>query len=177
MASTLIATKVEEEPKTLKQIIDEYAKIYARRLILANFPDVEKNFDDKNTLPTIEELVKSSAALACLQGPISHWTTGKQRRRICSARLPKELNKYGPVYKEWHEQITKMESILLRQFGFTFYWIPDSHPHKYILKFCEALDLKHKMVWSMRAVLYDILESNFCCPILTYLDFIDQLSR
>jgi len=137
MASTLLATKVEEEPRSLKQIIEEYAKIYARRLILADFPD-----DDKKDFPTKEEIVRSSPHLAYLPVQISE----KFKQHICDTRLPQHLNKFGPVFKEWHAQITKMESILLRQLGFTFYWISDSHPHKFILNFCQALELKDKMV-------------------------------
>eukprot|EP00536_Pseudo-nitzschia_multiseries_P009340 jgi/Psemu1/258030/estExt_Genewise1Plus.C_2580028 len=95
MASTLLATKVEDEPKSLKQIVEEYARIYARRL----------------------------------------------RRHICATVLPQHLNKFGPVYKEWHQRITAMESIVLRTLGFTFYWISDSHPHRFLLNFCRALEL------------------------------------
>lgn len=142
MASILLATKVEEEPRSLKQIIEEYAKIYARRLILADFPDDDINYDDKKVFPTKEEIVRSSPHLAYLSVQISE----KLRQHICDTRLPQHLNKFGLVFKEWHAQITKMESILLRQLGFTFYWISDSHPHKFILNFCQALELKDKMV-------------------------------
>uniref|UniRef100_A0A7S4AKQ4 Cyclin-like domain-containing protein n=2 Tax=Pseudo-nitzschia australis TaxID=44445 RepID=A0A7S4AKQ4_9STRA len=164
MASTLLATKVEDEPKSLKQIIEEYAKIYARRLILADLSEGKGNVDNNSNnsnsdnnktvienkeskdlaLSTIEDLVQSSPHLSWLPGPIDKWKTADERRRICVTRLPQQLSKFGPVYKEWHEQITKMESILLRQLGFTFHWISDSHPHKFILNFCQALGLNDK---------------------------------
>jgi hypothetical protein len=144
MASTLLATKVEEDPKSLQQIIEEYARIYARRLILADLlpdDDADKK-DDLITTTKVEELVRSSPHIAYLPIQIS----GKQRKYICEPRLPQHLNKFGPIFKEWHTQISKMESILLRQLGFTFYWISDSHPHKFILNFCQALELNDKMV-------------------------------
>ena len=151
IASTLLATKCEEEPKNLKQIIEEYTKIYARRLILADLPldesENEKRSDEiKNDESSMKELVLSSPHVACLPEPITKWPTAKQRQLICDDRLPQHLNKLGPVYKEWHKQITRMESIILRQLGFTFYWISDLHPHKFILNFCQVLELDDKQV-------------------------------
>jgi len=159
MASTLLATKVEEDAKNLKQIIEVYTTIYARRLMLADVSlddegkndesndDDEKVKNNKTSSSTKQqELVLSSTHLCCLSESISKWATAKQRQRICADRLPQQLNKFGPMYKEWHAQITKMESILLRQLGFTFYWISDSHPHKFILNFCQALELDDNQV-------------------------------
>jgi hypothetical protein len=160
MASTLLATKVEEDAKNLKQIIEVYTNIYARRLMLAdsslddedqndesNDDDDEKVKNNKTSSSTKQqEQVLSSTHLCCLSKSISKWATAKQREQICADRLPQQLNKFGPVYKEWHAQITKMESILLRQLGFTFYWISGSHPHKFILNFCQALELDDKQV-------------------------------
>lgn len=135
MASTLLATKVEEDAKSLKQIIDEYAKIYARRILLAEVQlDEQKDASTQTKSFGIEALL-SSPHLACLE--CSKWP----QQKICYDKLPQSLNKHGPVYKEWHDQITSMESILLRQLGFTFYWISDSHAHKFLLDFCRALEL------------------------------------
>jgi hypothetical protein len=187
MASTLLATKVEEDPKSLKQIIEEYAKIYARRLILADLLPDDENGDhydddgndvdrkDDSTTTTKEvELVRSSPHIAYLPIQISV----KQRKHICDTRLPQHLNKFGPVFKEWHTQISKMESILLRQLGFTFYWISDSHPHKFILNFCQALELNDKMVCIVLCMfnlyiyiyiniytmtIWNIHRKDFCC--------------
>jgi hypothetical protein len=154
MASTLLATKVEEEAKNMTQIIEEYTNIYARRLMLVDLSLDEEDKSDEsnddevknNNTSSTKELVLSSTHVACLSKPIAKWETAKQRQRICADRLPQQLNKFGPVYKEWHAQITKMEYILLRQLGFTFYWISDSHPHKFILNFCQALELDDKQV-------------------------------
>jgi hypothetical protein len=151
LASTLLATKVEEEVRSLKQIIEEYTNVYARRLVLADLSIVEnetETTDDKakHDRPFTTETVLSSEHVACLREPIARWATSEQRRTICADRLPQQLNKLGPVYKEWYDQITKMESILLRQLGFIFYWIADSHPHKFILDFCRVLELDNKPV-------------------------------
>ena len=131
IASTLLATKIEEDPKTLKQIIEEYNTIYAKRIILA-----EMDFDETES----NKPVLSSSHLMCLQDVISKWPQAGKRQQVYR-RLPQPLNKLGPVYKEWHQEISKMESVLLRQLGFTFYWISDSHPHKFLLHFCKVLEL------------------------------------
>ena len=152
IACTLLATKVEEEAKNLKNIIEEYSKIYARRVVLADlaFEESKKDKSRKNE-NDMEELVLSSPIIACLSEPIAKWPKAKQRRRICAKFLP-QLNTNGPVYKEWNKKITQMESTILRHLGFTFYWISDSHPHKYILNFCHALERDDKQVcsWSTR---------------------------
>eukprot|EP00531_Pseudo-nitzschia_arenysensis_P015830 CAMPEP_0116123636 /NCGR_PEP_ID=MMETSP0329-20121206/4851_1 /TAXON_ID=697910 /ORGANISM="Pseudo-nitzschia arenysensis, Strain B593" /LENGTH=371 /DNA_ID=CAMNT_0003617559 /DNA_START=31 /DNA_END=1146 /DNA_ORIENTATION=+ len=160
LASTLLATKVEEEAKSLKQIIDEYAKVYTRRILLLDveMDDSNANKKDENLTQTTNEAVFSSSSsssssskhLACLSEAISKWPTCKDRQRIC-ATLPQSLNKHGPVYKEWHQEIAKMESILLRQLGFTFYWISDSHPHKFLLDFCRLLGLDGDKEFTQRA--------------------------
>lgn len=137
LCCTLLSAKLEEEPKSLKQIIEEYNKIYARRLSLV---DHVNNHDNENDYESESALIRSSNYSAVI--PLLE----KQRRDICENHLPQHLNKFGPVFKEWHAQISKMESIILRQLGFTFYWISDSLPQKFIFHFCKALELKDKKV-------------------------------
>lgn len=49
------------------------------------------------------------------------------------------MNKLGPVWKEWYELILEIENRILRELGFTLYFIPDSHPHKFLWEFLRIL--------------------------------------
>ena len=49
------------------------------------------------------------------------------------------MSKLGPVWKEWYEVALEMENHILRELGFTVYWIPDSHPHKFLWEFLKQL--------------------------------------
>jgi hypothetical protein len=71
------------------------------------------------------------------------WSLEQKEQILAKTPLPMKL---GPVYKEWHDQVSQMEAAVLRQLGFTLYWIPDSHPHKFILYFCRVLELTNDKV-------------------------------
>jgi hypothetical protein len=154
MTSTLLATKIEEEPKALSHIIYEYSKMYARRLLLLDLvPDDDPNNDSSTTTPAASTVLDSPHVAHLIDifetspknDELNQRLSSQKRRKILrSNRLStqqQQMSKYGPVYKEWCDQLSKMESIVLRQLGFTLYWIPDSHPHKYILYFCQVLEL------------------------------------
>lgn len=155
MASTLLATKVEEEPKTLKQIIDIYARVYLRRLLLADFDssccddgdgggvtEDENNGRDGKGSNMLTRAVLESPYIAVLSHPTEKWPSSQKQHFCNNINLQQHLNKFGTVYKEWYRQISNVESIVLKQLGFTLYWIPNTHPHKFILYFCQVLDLK-----------------------------------
>jgi len=51
----------------------------------------------------------------------------------------RSMSKLGPVWKEWYEKTLEIENHILRELGFTLYWIPDSHPHKFLWDFLKLL--------------------------------------
>jgi len=124
MASTLLATKIEEEPHTIKSLVHAFAHLYRKRLIV--------------TAPIEQEQIWDHAAIANIP-EAKTWSIEEKESKL--AQMPLPNNKLGPVYQEWHKRVFHMEAIVLRQLGFTLYWIPDSHPHKFILYFCRVLEL------------------------------------
>jgi cyclin L len=65
-----------------------------------------------------------------------------RKRRCAAAALQPQvlpMSKLGPVWKEYYEHILQMENQILRELGFTLYWIPDSHPHKFLWEFLSLL--------------------------------------
>jgi hypothetical protein len=126
VASTLLATKLEEEPRAIKALIRAYSHLYRKRLLLVSSASFTEN--DK---------IKQHPFCSSLQTCTS-WTREEKDRRLSQIPLPSGI---GPVYNAWHDQISKMEAVLLRQLGFTLHWVPDSHPHKFILYFCGVLEL------------------------------------
>jgi len=69
----------------------------------------------------------------------------KRRNHASNNDMKSNLNKFPPVsplgriYKEFKDIIISMESIILRTLGFVLYWIPNNHPHKYILYFIRTV--------------------------------------
>jgi hypothetical protein len=140
MASLLLSTKIDDgETKaghiaTMRDIIDSFARMYARRVVLA---DIDDDDDDEQCVKSIRQ----SSHLACLDEPTKTWTRAEQRRMVCNDHLPKKMYSSGTVYDIWHRQITETESIILNHLGFTVYWIPESHAHKFLIGFCQVLQI------------------------------------
>jgi hypothetical protein len=137
-ASTLLAIKIEEEPYAMKEIIHVFAHLYRKRIMLATTetPDQVKNHPFGASLPAANTM-----------------SLEEKHQRMGKVPLPSKL---GPVYKEWHGRISKMEAIVLRQLGFTLYWIPDSHPHKFIPCIYDALEMTDVKV-RRKSVIYFVI--------------------
>lgn len=131
LASILLSTKVEEEPQTLKTIIHAFCHLYRKRILIVS--------------PCIEEADAWGWSHSSLRHANEARTWPLEKKEMFVRELPLPM-KLGPVFEDWHKQALISEATLLRQLGFTLYWIPDSHPHKFILYFCQALGLTHPQV-------------------------------
>jgi hypothetical protein len=131
LASILLSTKVEEEPQTLKTIIHAFCHLYRKRILVVNpsIGEADCRDWDHASLRSLNEAKK--------------WSLERKEKFLGDLPLPMKL---GPVFEDWHKQSLISEATLLRQLGFTLYWIPDSHPHKFILYFCQALGLTQPQV-------------------------------
>jgi hypothetical protein len=67
-------------------------------------------------------------------------------RRDKLQKSPPCLAHLGPLWKEWHTAALEAENHILRQLGFTIYWIPGQHPHKFVVYLLRILNLKDKQM-------------------------------
>lgn len=148
MGSLLLAIKMEELTITLKQVVSTFYQLYRRRkLVLFENDDETKQilkhtsiaFDQSATLPYAQKI-----------------------QLISEKDTP--LNPFGPLWKEWHAVIVEVESKILRALGFTVYWIPDNHPHKFILYFLRVLEVDNNKQLAQSAWNYcnDSCRLNLC---------------
>jgi hypothetical protein len=122
MGSVLLATKVEEEHRSVQSIIASFVHIYRRRRL--------RYTDDMSTY--------SYGAADCETHDAATLTQNEKENMLRSVR---PLPPTGPIYAEWKDTILTMETIILDALGFTFHWISDSHPHRFILYFARVLEL------------------------------------
>lgn len=123
LACIILAAKTEEERVTIRHVLLVFAHLYRkRRLVLCQDP----------THIIQNEAIASSPKASSLS------LTEKEE----VLRHVKPMSSFGPVYHEWRNVATEIENVLLRQLGFTLYWIPDSHPHKFILYFVKVLEIE-----------------------------------
>ena len=112
LGSLLLATKVEDGPqqRTIRALVLVFDHLYRKR---RGCIPVGQSTDKPN------ETSKESGG-----GDVSNV-------------LP--MSKFGPVWKEWYDVVLEMENHILRELGFTVYWIPDKHPHKFVWEFIRLL--------------------------------------
>jgi hypothetical protein len=102
LASILLATKIEDEPRSLKSVIKSFSHIYRKRLIIADLDHDQASSIRK--LPFVSGIDTFSGL------------SSSEKRSLLNA-LPNQF--FGLVFEEWHKKIASMEQTLLRQLGFT----------------------------------------------------------
>jgi hypothetical protein len=71
-------------------------------------------------------------------------STNEEKENLLRHVSPMSLG--GAIYAEWKNAIEQKESLVLRVLGFTLYWIPDSHPHRFILYLIRLLEIEDERV-------------------------------
>jgi hypothetical protein len=141
MACVLLACKVEEQLRKIREIILVFIHVYRRmRLALGS---VCSSVDTTQT-KTIKLASKTAISISLSNLLDEKHLSDDEKKNILRCIRP--LPQYGIMYKEWEEQIMEMENIILRELGFVLYWIPNSHPHTFLLYFMKILNIEEKNV-------------------------------
>ena len=124
MGCVLLASKVEECPRRLREIVTVFVHLYRRRRLEVGW--------DRDTSSTTSNDDKTNDG---------NKRTLTDEEKLNLLRYQHPLMPTSRLYKDWTEALTQAETEILRQLGFTLYWIPDHHPHKFILYFVRVLGL------------------------------------
>mmetsp|Transcript_12212 Transcript_12212/g.18466 ORF Transcript_12212/g.18466 Transcript_12212/m.18466 type:complete len:336 (+) Transcript_12212:106-1113(+) len=127
MGCILLASKVEEEPRSIHSIILTFAHIYRRRRLRVG-----------------DDISKYHYGAADAEADNCAVLNDQEKENV--VRSVKPMSMLGPMYAEWKEALFNIENVILQTLGFTLYWIPDSHPHKFILYFVRVLEIDDKEV-------------------------------
>jgi len=143
MASTLVACKIEEVQGRgggrllSRDIVLVYVHLYRRfRLGLLSSNSVGTKSNSK--------LVTARSNLLNTTNNNNTDTTNKQMtidetRNILRYIRPMPCD--GELYKCWEKEMFDMENHMLRELGFSLYWIPEGHPHVFLLYFLKVLEV------------------------------------
>jgi len=123
----LLASKMEEEPRSVHSIILTFAHIYRRRRLRIG-----------------DDISKYSYGAADAEADNCATLNDQEKENV--VRSAKPMSMMGPVYAEYKDTLFSIENIILQTLGFTLHWIPDSHPHKFILYFVRVLEIEEKDV-------------------------------
>ena len=126
MASVLLASKVEEDPRSIRCIVAAFHHVYRRRRLRVG--------DDMS--------ISYGGADAEANHAIG--TTDEEKRNLLRHVSP--MPPGGAIYAEYENVLQSHESLLLRTMGFTLFWIPDSHPHRFLLYFVRVLEVMDTVV-------------------------------
>lgn len=127
LGCVLLASKVEEEPRTVHSIILTFAHIYRRRRLRVG-----------------DDISKFHYGAADAEADNCALLNDVEKENV--VRSVKPMSMLGPVYAEWKDALFHTENVILQTLGFTLYWIPDAHPHKFILYFVRVLEIEEKEV-------------------------------
>lgn len=121
LASLLLATKLEEEARTIRTIIVTFAHIYRRRRL------------------RIHDDMEVSYGFADCEALASTFTNTEKENVLRSGNKSIMMSVGGKVHSLWKERLLQMEYEILSAFGFTLCWVSEVHPHKFLLYFCRVL--------------------------------------
>ena len=125
MASLLLASKIEEEPRPIRSMVLTFHHVYRRRRLRIH----------DNTS------ISYGAAHAEATNVLSSDETKENLLRHVSP-----MSHGGAIYAEWKNVMEEKENLILRSLGFTLFWIPESHPHRFILYFVRVLEIEDGVV-------------------------------
>lgn len=136
MASVLLGCKIEEEVRRVKEIILVFVHVYRRMRFALDYNDSDRKGEEEEG----EKKGKIEGFETAVCSILEKSTLNQEERRNL-LRYVKPLPIHGPIYKEFEEELTNHENVILRELGFSLYWIPESHPHNFLLYFMRVLDL------------------------------------
>ena len=120
----LLATKVEEECRSMRSIIATFAHVYRRRRF--RYGDDNDDVPQSNDRPSI------------MADGTSNLTNDERENALRSVR---PMPTHGPIYGEWKDAMVRAETEILVSLGYTLHWITDCHPHRFILYFARVLEI------------------------------------
>jgi hypothetical protein len=149
LGSVLLACKVEEEIRRIQEIILVFVHVYRRmRLGVDASPKIIGEVEDIPVGEGVNGSINAdiNANFTTAQSDILKGKTWTREEKMNVLRYIRPLPQYGTLYQEWQETIMEMENVILREMGFTLYWIPGMHPHVFLLYFLKVLEVDEREV-------------------------------
>ncbi|KAL7475716.1 hypothetical protein ACHAW6_005193 [Cyclotella cf. meneghiniana] len=128
MACLLLGGKIEEDPRPIRSIVLTFHHIYRRRRLRIHDAVGERGVSYGAPHAEAENVM----------------CTDEEKENLLRHVPP--MSHAGAIYAEWKNAIEETESFILRLLGFTLFWIPESHPHRFILYFVRVLEIEESLV-------------------------------